>query len=78
MEDRPPPPHVSPKGIWSSKLLFRILSAIFSICIIGIAAANSTDEYSDSSYYDYWSGASIVILGPAVRLLYPPSCLRLD
>jgi hypothetical protein len=33
---KPPPPHVSPKGMWVSKLCLRILSFIFCIALLGI------------------------------------------
>ncbi|KAL6869637.1 hypothetical protein ACO1O0_000963 [Amphichorda felina] len=61
--DRLPPPHVSPKAVWSTKLTFRIISSIFTICIIGIAAACLTTSYD--SYYGYYSNSvPLIALGP--------------
>merc|ERR1712000_484682 len=60
-----PPPHVSPRNMWLSKVIFRILSAIFSIVIIGLSAYIGTK----------WSSAGYDA-GPLVIML-PPACVGL-
>lgn len=69
-----PPPHVSPKGMWVSKLIMRILSAIFSIVIIGLAASNTADWYSSGSYYGWGVYSTpILVMAPPVS----PPCFHL-
>jgi CDP-diglyceride synthetase len=41
-----PPPHVSPKKTWGTKIGFRIASFIFCIVIIGLSAHQATSRYS--------------------------------
>ncbi|CAH0049474.1 unnamed protein product [Clonostachys solani] len=41
-----PPPHVSPKKTWGTKLGFRIASFIFCIIIIGLSAYQATSRFS--------------------------------
>ncbi|KAI6779632.1 uncharacterized protein J7T54_008250 [Emericellopsis cladophorae] len=65
---KPPPPHVSPRNMWLSKVIFRILSAIFSIVIIGLSAYVGT-KWSDG-YGGYYGGSPLVIM-------LPPACVGL-
>lgn len=66
--DNAAPPHVSPKGTWFTKMVFRSLSIIFDLIIIGVTAYIST-------HFDVWA---IVIIGPPVSNNLPPSppCAR--
>ena len=75
-QQQPPPPHVSSKGIWITKLIFRILAAIFAIILIGLAAGLATfdgesleddsDYYYGYDYYGYWAAGPLIVLLPPV------------
>ncbi|CAG9971657.1 unnamed protein product [Clonostachys byssicola] len=45
-----PPPHVSPKKTWGTKIGFRIASFIFCIILIGLSAHQTTSRYYDGVY----------------------------
>ncbi|KAK4184199.1 hypothetical protein QBC35DRAFT_65653 [Podospora australis] len=53
----PPPPHVSPPGIWITKLLFRGVQIIFSIAMLGVMGAIVS--------VGVWSGFAYVLVAPA-------------
>lgn len=69
------PYHNSPKGVWVTKLIFRIFAIIFSIIVIGLAGALagfSEDDFSWSYdgyiyYSDYWTAGPLVVWIPTVR-----------
>ncbi|KAK7226045.1 hypothetical protein V2G26_014048 [Clonostachys chloroleuca] len=56
-----PPPHVSPKKTWGTKLGFRIASFIFCIVIIGLSAHQAASRYTYS-----WAYALAFMVPPAV------------
>lgn len=76
MDNRPPPPHVSPKGVWVSKLILRIFSAISSIVLIGLGAGITvTWGYSYNGYLSY-SAYTLAAVAPPVRLVFLPAHLE--
>ena len=71
MDNRPPPPHVSPKGVWVSKLILRIFSAISCLVLIGLGAGITARwgyTYRGSSY----AGYTLAAVAPPVRLVSRP------
>jgi hypothetical protein len=63
-DPRAPPPHVSPKGTWVTKLVFRMLATIFSIALIGLGAHAA--ESLSYSYYSFVTYAPIIFFGGPV------------
>ncbi|KAH6998362.1 hypothetical protein BKA56DRAFT_664955 [Ilyonectria sp. MPI-CAGE-AT-0026] len=59
-QGKPPPPHVSSRGMWSTKLTLRIISIIFCIVIIGVAASVAVD----------WSLFPLVTLVPPAGVAF--------
>ncbi|KAL2198272.1 hypothetical protein P885DRAFT_76978 [Corynascus similis CBS 632.67] len=49
----PPPPHLSPRGTWTTKLALRILQFALALSIIGCAASSAP-----------WNGSALVCIGP--------------
>ena len=56
---KPPPPHVSPAGMWLSKLALRIIQFALSVAIIGLVASILNTGL--------WSIATLVCIMPQVR-----------
>ncbi len=56
-----PLPHVSPLGLWVSKLWFRFLSTIFAISVLSLTGAIAGSSHDVDSV-----GASITAYGPPV------------
>ena len=58
---KPPPPHVSPPGMWGSKLALRILQFILALSIIGCAGSTiSTAAY----LFGVENGLSLLLVAP--------------
>ncbi len=63
---KPPPPHVSPKGMWASKLSLRVIQFVLAIALVGCAASISSSGV--------WEIAVLLIILPQVspHLPSPP------
>ncbi|KAF7549564.1 hypothetical protein G7Z17_g6301 [Cylindrodendrum hubeiense] len=60
-QGKPMPPHVSSKGMWSTKLIFRIISIVCCLVIIGISAS----VVVSGPYY-----TAIIVLGPPAGIAF--------
>lgn len=60
------PPYTSSKAMWTTKLLFRVLSAIFNIVLIGLSATVGV-RWNESRYASWGLGALIITI-PVVCL----------
>ena len=69
---KPSPPHISPAGMWASKLALRIIQFVLAIAIIGCAGSIISTGL--------WSVLTLVVIMPQVstplsRVLPPPFTL---
>ncbi|KAL1841000.1 hypothetical protein VTJ49DRAFT_7554 [Mycothermus thermophilus] len=53
---KPPPPHVSPKSMWTTKLVFRVLQAVFAIASIGCVGSIASAGW--------WGWATLIVILP--------------
>jgi hypothetical protein len=73
----PRPIHVSPTGIWATKLTLRAISMVFCIVIIGIGASvhsdlNAVDYFFDSftDDHNYFYPGPLLFLGPSATVAF--------
>ncbi len=57
---KPPPKYVSPKGMWTSKLVLRVTSVVFTIIFAALGASIASNPQLD--YY----GVLLIIMLPGV------------
>ena len=67
MDNRPPPPHVSPKSVWVSKLILRIFSAICALVLIGLAASVTAQWGYDYNRWTSYAAYTLACVAPPVR-----------
>ncbi|KAL2166319.1 hypothetical protein VTG60DRAFT_2951 [Thermothelomyces hinnuleus] len=59
----PPPHHVSPKGMWNSKLALRFIQFTLATSLVGCVGS----AYS----VGFWDGIATVVILPQVAVSYP-------
>jgi len=60
----PPPPHISPKGMWTSKLILRIIQFVLAVAVMGcVGSVISTGV---------WTMLALVVILPQVSCLPSP------